>query len=127
MLIFLFYLSCLYLYLLILLLNCCTNIGILNKKKVELKKNVEDYKIEVYVERDKYNDFCIAKASITNQKSTKEQIYIEVRALDKKNTIISVANFVVKNLKSGQKTLKSSDFSKIKSCGKIFRLEIYGG
>ena len=45
---------------LILLLNCCTNIGILNKKKVELKKNVEDYKIEVYVERDKYNDFCIA-------------------------------------------------------------------
>ena len=111
---------------LILLLNCCTNIGTLNKK-VELKKNIEDYKIEVYTERDKYNNFCIAKLSITNQKSTKEEIYIEVRALDKKNTIISIANFVVKNLKSGQKTLKSSNFSKIKSCGKIFRLEIYGG
>ena len=111
---------------LILLLNCCINIGILNKK-VELKKNIEDYKIEVYTERDKYDNFCIAKASITNQKSSKEEIYIEVRALDKKNTIISVANFVVKNLKSGQKTLQSSNFSKIESCGKIFRLEIYGG
>ena len=111
---------------LILLLNCCTNIDILNKK-IELKKNVKDYKIEVYTERDKYNNFCIAKASITNQESSKEEIYIEVRALDKKNTIISVANFVVKNLKSGQKTLQSSNFSKIESCGKIFRLEIYGG
>ena len=111
---------------LILLLNCCTNIGTLNKK-VELKKNIKDYKIEVYTERDKYDNFCIAKASITNQKSSKEEIYIEVRALDKKNTIISVANFVVKNLKSGQKTLQSSNFSKIESCGKIFRLEIYGG
>ena len=100
--------------------------GILNKK-VELKKNIEDYKIEVYTERDEYNNFCIAKASITNQKSSKEEIYIEVRAIDKKNTIISIVNFVVKNLKSGQKTLKSSNFSKIKGCGKIFSLEIYGG
>ena len=110
----------------VLLLNCCTKVGILHKP-IELKKNVKDYKIEVYTEHNNIDKLCIANLSITNQKSTKKEIYIEIRALDKKNTIISVANFVVKNLKSGQKTLKSSNFSKIKGCGKIFRLDIYGG
>ena len=114
----------------ILLLIVLTSCGPVNigAKKFEIQtKEIKGYEIQYHAERDKYGYNCNVYLTANRKNSDINELYIEIKAIDKDQSILSVAYFFLKDLKNNEIIKKVKIFKDIKSCAKIENLEILGG
>ena len=110
----------------IILVSCGpVNIGV--KELPIQKKEIKGYEIQYHAERDKYGMNCKAHISVNRKNSKIDELYVEVQALDKNKSLLSVAYFLLKDLQKNQIIRKNAAFKEIKSCAKIEKLDILGG
>jgi len=91
------------------------------------KKEIKGYEIEYYANRDKYGMNCMVRISVNRKNSEINELYVEVQALGKNKSLLSVAYFLLKDLQKNQIITKTTNFNEIKSCAKIEKLHILGG
>ena len=110
----------------IILVSCGpVNIGV--KELPIQKKEIKGYEIQYHAERDKYGMNCKAHISVNRKNSKIDELYVEVQALDKNKSLLSVAYFLLKDLEKNEIITKTANFNEIKSCAKIEKLDILGG
>ena len=110
----------------IILFGCGpVNIGV--KELPIQKKEIKGYEIEFHAKRDKYGINCKAYISVNRKNSEIDELYVEVQALDKNKSLLSVAYFLLKDIQKNQIIKKTAIFNEIKSCAKIEKLDILGG
>tara|TARA_Y100000741_G_scaffold273348_1_gene213450 strand:- start:178 stop:522 length:345 start_codon:yes stop_codon:yes gene_type:complete len=90
-------------------------------------KEIKGYDIKFYAKRDKYGINCQAYLSINRKNSDLNELYVEIQALDKNSKLLSVAYFLIKDLKNNEIIEETRSFKGIESCAKIERLEVLGG
>ena len=111
----------------IILLNGCGPINIGTKEITIKKLETKGYYIEALAKRGEYGFKCQANVKVINMNSNENELYIEIQAINKEKSIISIANFLIKDTKKNQIIEKVSDFSKLESCAKIEDLNIIAG
>ena len=110
----------------IMLVSCGpVNIGV--KELPTQKKEIKGYEIQYYAKRDKYGMNCKAHILVNRKNSEINELYVEIQALDKNKSLLSIAYFLIKDLEKNKKITKTNYFKEIKSCAKIEKLMILGG
>jgi len=107
----------------LILLNSCSYT---NKEFTPKVVDIKDYNISATVNQ-KSLKVCELKLVVTNINSKSDELYVEVTAYDRKNRIIGLFNYVIDNVKKGNKITRVSKFEKTGFCNIIKKLEIYGG
>ena len=105
------------------MLNSCSYT---NKEFTPRVVDIKDYNISATVNQ-KSLKVCELKLVVTNINSKSDELYVEVTAYDRKNRIIGLFNYVIDNVKKGNKITRVSKFEKTGFCNIIKKLEIYGG
>ena len=88
---------------------------------------IKGFKIEVNLIRHGFGSNCEAKLTAINKNSKEKDFYIEVQAIGKENSILSVVHFLLLNTYKGEKVEKISIFRDIKSCSNIKKIEVIAG
>ena len=113
--------------LIFIILVSCGPVDIGVKKIPIQKKEIKGYEIQYHAKRDEYGMNCKARISVNRKNSEIDELYIEVQALDKNKSLLSVAYFLLKDLEKNEIITKTANFNEIKSCAKIEKLDILGG
>ena len=113
--------------LLLIFLTSCGHLNIGVKKFEIQKKEIKGYEIQYHAKRDKYGYNCNVYLTANRKNSDINELYIEIKAIDKDKSTLSVAYFLLKDLKKNEIINKVKIFTGIKSCAKIENLEILGG
>jgi hypothetical protein len=108
---------------LFLFLNNCSFTG---KKYSPIAKNIKDFDISVILNQ-KTLKFCEVQLSVLNNNPSKDEIYIEVKAFNRKDQLIGLFNFVIEDLKQGKRKNEVRILSEASFCKLVKRIEIYGG
>ena len=100
----------------------------IKSKEIALfKGEIKGFKIEVNLIRHGFGSNCEAKLTAINKNSKEKDFYIEVQAIGKENSILSVVHFLLLNTYKGEKVEKISIFRDIKSCSHIKKIEVIAG
>ncbi len=90
-------------------------------------KEIKGYDISYYAKRDKYGVNCKAFISVNRNESQIDNLYVEIQAIGKNKTVLSVAYFLLENIEKNKIIEKNGVFNEIQSCAKVVKLEILGG